>query len=120
MTSCGHSFCMECIRPFGQRESWNCPLCGTPQIVKPNETPRNYALEQVLQSSSLETEQEKIDCAKYKLNILIETIRTNLTDQQLKINELIEKHPEQFTGNILTNDLLFQLSLRKFSQHFYL
>ena len=100
---------MKCIKPLGQLEvdalhdasnlpvrlevgckDWKCPFCQTPQTVIPEETSRNYALEQVLQSSSLKTEQEKIDRAKYKLNILVEKIRTELTDQELKINELIE------------------------------
>ena len=107
-----HPCCLKCIKPLGQLEvdalddasnlpvrlevgckDWKCPFFQTPQTVIPEDTSRNYALEQVLQSSSLKTEQEKIDRAKYKLNILIEKIRTELTDQELKINELIEKKP---------------------------
>ena len=113
MTSCGHSFCLGCIKPFGRFESWNCPLCQTRQTVNPEETSRNYALEQVLQSSSFKTEQEKIDRAKYKLNALVERMITEITDQQLKINELIEKEPDQFKGDILRPDFFFQLT-RKF------
>ena len=102
---------MECIKPFGQFEIWNCALCQTPQTE--NETSRNYALEQVLHSS-LKTDQEKIDRAKHKLNSLVETMITEITDQQLKINQLIEKQPDQFKGDILRRDFLFQLTLRKF------
>ena len=116
MTSCGHSFCLECIKPFGQFEKWNCAICRTPQTDSPKETSRNYALEQVLQSSSVKPEQEKIDRAKHKLNSLVETMITKITDQQLKINELIEKEPDQFKEDILRRDFFFQLTLRKFSQ----
>lgn len=72
---------------------------------------RNYTLEQVLQSLSLNDQQEKIDHAQHKLNVIIETMMTEVTDLHLKINELIQKQPDQFTGNILTRDFLFQ---RKF------
>ena len=120
MTSCGHSFCFECIKPFGERlksfEDWNCPLCQTSQLDSPKETSRNYALEQVLQSS-LKTEQEKIDRAKHKFNALVETMITEITDQQLKINELIEKQPDQFKGDILRREFFFQLTLRKFFRY---
>ena len=73
---------------------------------------RNYTLEQVLQSLSLNDQQEKIDRAQHKLNIMVEAVISEITDQQSKINELIEKHPDQFTRNILRSDFLFQL--RKF------
>ena len=113
MTSCGHSYCLQCIRPLAdQSEQWNCPLCQTLQTVIPQQLPRNYTLEQVLQSMPLNDQQEKIDRAKFKLNALVETMMSKITDQQLKINELIEKQPDHFTGNILTSDFLFQI--RKF------
>ena len=65
MTSCGHSFCLQCIRPLAdQTEEWNCPLCQTPQTVNPRKSPRNYTLEQVLQSLQLNDQQEKIDRAR--------------------------------------------------------
>ena len=105
---------MQCIRPLaGQSEEWNCPLCQTPQTVSPQQMPRNYTLEQVLQSLSLNDQQEKIDRAQHKLNVIFESMMTEMTDLQLKINELIEKQPDQFTGNILSRDFLFQ---RKFFQ----
>ena len=100
---------MQCIRPLaGQSEEWNCPLCQTPQTVSPQQMPRNYTLEQVLQSLSLNDQQEKIDRAQHKLNVILESMMTEMTDLQLKINELIEKQPDQFTGDILTRDFLFQ------------
>ena len=114
ITSCGHSFCLQCIRLLaGQSDEWNCPLCQTPQTVNPQQMSRNYTLEQVLQSLSLNDQQEKIDRAQHKLNVIVESMMTEMTDLQLKINELIEKQPDQFTGNILTRDFLFQ---RKFFQ----
>ena len=109
MTSCGHSFCLHCIRPLAdQTEEWNCPLCQTPQTVTPQKSARNYTLEQVLQSLPLNEQQEKIDRAQHKFNTLVESMITEIRDQQLKINELIEKEPDQFTGNILTRNFLFQ------------
>ena len=109
MTSCGHSFCLQCIRPLAdQTEEWNCPLCQTPQTVNPRKSARNYTLEQVIQSLQLNDQQEKIDRARHKFNTLVESMITEITDQQLKINELIEKQPDQFTGNILTRNFLFQ------------
>ena len=114
ITSCGHSFCLQCIRPLGeQSEEWSCPLCQTQQTVRPQHMSRNYTLEQVLQSLSLNDQQEKIDRAQHKLNVIIESMMTEMTDLQLKINELIEKQPDQFTGYILSRDFLFQ---RKFFQ----
>ena len=98
-----------------QLKEWNCPLCLTQQTVNPQETSRNYALENVLES--LSGQQEKKDRAKHKLNILVETLITEITDQQLKINELIDKQPDQFNGNIIQRDFLFQLSLCKFFWH---
>ena len=104
MTSCGHSFCFECIKPFGERlescEDWNCPLCQTSQLDSPKETSRNYALEQVLQRKFYE-----------------QVLRREITDQQLKINELIEKQPDQFKGDILRREFFFQLTLRKFFRY---
>ena len=115
MTSCGHSFCLECIRPLAdQLQEWNCPLCQTRQTVRPQQLSRNYSLEQVLQALSLNDQQGKIDRAQHKLNTLVETIITEITDQHLKINELIEKQPDEFTGNTLSRDFLFNLTLRKF------
>ena len=109
MTSCGHSFCLQCVRPLAnQSEEWNCPLCQTPQTVSPQQMSRNYGLEQVIQSLSLNDQQEKIDRAQHKLNVIVETMLTEVTDLHLKINELIEKEPDQFTANILTRDFLFQ------------
>ena len=113
MTSCGHSFCLQCITPLVASEAlglndWNCPLCQAPQIVNPKETSPNYALEQVLESMSGNERQEKIDRAKHKLNILVESMITELTDQKAKINELIEKQPDQFTEELFTCDFLFK------------
>ena len=103
MTPCGHSFCLQCIRHLAvQSEEWNCPLCQTQQTVRPQHMSRNYTLEQVLQSLSLNDQQEKIDRAQHKLNVIVESMMTEMTDLQLKINELIEKQPDEFTGNILT------------------
>ena len=96
-----------------QSEEWSCPLCQTQQTVRPQHMSRNYTLEQVLQSLSLNDQQEKIDRAQHKLNVIIESMMTEMTDLQLKINELIEKQPDQFTGYILSRDFLFQ---RKFFQ----
>ena len=112
MTLCGHSFCSQCIRPLAdQTKEWKCPLCQTPQTVNPQKWARNYTLEQVLQSLPLNDQQEKIDRARNKYNTLVESMITEITDQQLKINELIQKEPDQFTGNILTRNFLFQPGL---------
>ena len=109
MTSCGHSFCLQCIRHLAdQSEEWNCPLCQTPQTVRAQQLSRNFTLEQVLQSLSLNDQQEKIDRAQHKLYILVEAMISEINDHQLKINELIEKQPDQFTGDILTRDFLYQ------------
>ena len=109
MTSCGHSYCLQCIRPLAdQSVEWNCPLCQTRQKVIPQQLPRNYTLEQVLQSLALNDQQEKIDRAKFKLNAMVETMISKITDQQLMINELIEKQPDQFTEEIFTCDFLFK------------
>ena len=110
MTSCGHSFCLRCMRPLAEQlQEWNCPLCQTPQTVIPQQSSRNYTLEHVMQSLSLNDQQEKIDRAQFKYNAVVETMISRITDQHLKINELIENQPDQFTGNILTSDFLFQL-----------
>ena len=108
---------MQCIRPLAvQSEEWNCPLCQTPQTVSPQQMSRNYALEQVLQSLSLNDQQEKIDHAQNKLNSLVEAMISEITDNQLIINELIEQKPDVFTGNILRRNFLFRLTLREFFQ----
>ena len=100
-----------------QSEEWSCPLCQTQQTVRPQHMSRNYTLEQVLQSLSFNDQQEKINRAQHKLNTLAETMITEITDQQLKINELIEKQPDQFTGNILTRDVLFQRKFFSFAEY---
>ena len=121
ITSCGHSFCLQCIRPLAdQSEEWNCPLCQTQQTVSPQQLSRNYTLEQVLQSLSLNDQQDKIDRAQHKLNIIVEAIISEITDQQSRINELIEKQPDQFTRNILRSDFLFQLRKFFLSTAFYI
>ena len=36
-----------------------------------------------------------------------------IMDQQMKINQLIEKEPEQFMETVLRNGFVFQLNLRE-------
>ena len=48
ITRCGHSFCGQCLA--GMTEvTWPCPECRTVQNRTPDELPRNYGLESIVE-----------------------------------------------------------------------
>ena len=48
MTRCGHSFCGQCLTGMTEA-TWPCPECRTVQNQTPDQLPRNYGLEPIIE-----------------------------------------------------------------------
>ena len=48
LTRCGHSFCGQCLAGMAEA-TWPCPKCRTVQNQTPEQLPRNYGLEPIVE-----------------------------------------------------------------------
>merc|ERR1711953_369110 len=48
LTRCGHSFCGQCLAGMAEA-TWPCPKCRTVQNQTPEQLPRNYGLDPIVE-----------------------------------------------------------------------
>ena len=49
ITVCGHSFCLQCLTDSMTEATWPCPKCRTIQTKTPEQLPRNFCLEPIVE-----------------------------------------------------------------------
>lgn len=49
ITVCGHSFCLQCLTDSMTEATWPCPTCRTIQTKTPEQLPRNFCLEPIVE-----------------------------------------------------------------------
>ena len=98
MTDCGHNYCEDClVKHVDGRTTWMCPLSRKGHHRTVSSLPRNYLIEQLVQSMTTPPPQPASNPASHSETNQFESCTTHIRPNELRKKFLIIKGGTAFT-----------------------